>query len=146
MVLIRARGVFNLALALMMASLLQAAEQKDSPKNDRPSLSLRLMPQSAVAPARITGSAELKGGSSGFEEYYCATVAWDWGDGTMSQSTADCDPFEPGKTEIQRRYTAVHEYQSSGVFHVSFRLKKKDKTMATATAVVQISGGVRFGY
>lgn len=146
MTLIRAAGLFSLAVVLTTASPLQAAQQKDSPKNDRPSLSLRLMPQTAIAPARITGTAELKGGSNSFEEYYCATVEWDWDDGTVSESTADCDPFEPGKTEIQRRYTAVHAYQSSGAFRVSFRLKKKDKTMATATAMVQITGADRFGY
>lgn len=146
MTVVRLRGVLSLALALTLASLLPAAEQKDSPRNERPSLLLRLAPQTAIAPARITGSAELRGGSNNFEDYYCATVEWDWDDGTVSQSTADCDPFEPGKTEIQRRYTAVHAYQSSGAFRVSFRLKKKEKTMATATAVVQITGGDRFGY
>lgn len=143
---IRLRGVLSVALALTMAALLQAAGQKDSPKNERPSLSLRLTPQTAIAPARVTGNAELRGGSNNFEEYYCVTAEWDWDDGTVSQSTADCDPFEPGKTEIRRRYTEVHAYQISGSFRVTFRLKKKDKALASTTAVVQITGGDRFGY
>jgi len=143
---IHARGVLNLALALTVTSVLQAADQKDSPKNDRPSLALRLAPQTAIAPARVTGSAELRGGSDNFEDYYCVTAEWDWNDGTVSQSTADCDPFEPGKSEIRRRYTAEHAFQSSGAYRVSFRLKRKDRVLASATAIVQITGADRFGY
>ena len=146
MILIRARRVLSLALALMIAATVQAAQQKDSPKNDRPSLSLRVTPQTAIAPARITGNAELRGGSDNFEDYYCVTVEWDWDDGTVSRSTADCDPFEPGKSEIRRRYTAEHAFQNSGAYRVSVRLKKKDKALATATAFVQITGGGPFGY
>ena len=143
---IRAHAVLSLALTLMIVCLLQAAQQKDSPKNDRPSLSLRLAPQTAIAPARVTGNAELRGGSNSFEEYYCVTAEWDWDDGTVSQSTADCDPFELGKSEIRRRYTAEHIYQNSGAFRVTFKLKRKDKALAATTAVVQITGGDRFGY
>ena len=143
---IHARGVSSLALALTLASGLQAGEQKDSPKNERPSLAVRLAPQTAIAPARITGSAELRGGSDNFEEYYCVTAEWDWNDGTTSQATADCDPFESGKSEIRRRYTAEHAFQSPGAYRVSFRLKRKDKVLASATAFVQITGADRFGY
>lgn len=139
-------GVLCLGVAVSLATVLHAAGQKDTPKNERPSLSLRVSPQTVIAPARVTGSAELKGGSNNFEDYYCVTVDWDWDDGTLSQSTADCDPFEPGKTEIRRRYTATHAYQRAGAYKVSFRLKKKDKTLAIATAVVQVTGGDPFPY
>src|SRR4029450_8488494 len=98
-------GTLFLGVVVSLAAVLHAAGQKDSPKNERPSLSLRVTPQPVMAPARVTGSAELRGGSNNFEEYYCVTVEWDWDDGTLSQSTADCDPFEPGKTEIRRRYS-----------------------------------------
>ena len=143
---VRARRVLTVAFAVALAAMLQAAGQREPSKNDRPSLSLRVTPQTALAPARISGNVELKGGSDSFEEYYCVTVEWDWADGAISQSTADCDPYEAGKTEIRRRYTAEHAYQSSGSYRVAFKLKKKDKVLATATAIVQITGGDRFGY
>ena len=105
-----------------------------------------LCSRNSSRPARITGSAELRGGSDNFEEYYCVTAEWDWNDGTTSQATADCDPFESGKSEIRRRYTAEHAFQSPGAYRVSFRLKRKDKVLASATAFVQITGADRFGY
>jgi hypothetical protein len=139
-------GTLFLGVAVSLATVLHAAGQKDSPKNERPSLSLRVTPQTVIAPARVTGSAELRGGSSNFEEYYCVTVEWEWDDGTISQSTTDCDPYEPGKSEIRRRYTSTHAYERAGAYKVSFRLKKKDKTLAMATAVVQVTGGDPFLY
>jgi len=39
---------------------------------------------------------------------------WEWGDGTESEATQDCDPYEPGTSTIKRRYTATHEYRESG--------------------------------
>ena len=142
----RSNGLIAVAFAAALASLLQAAGQKDPSRNDRPSLALRLAPQTALAPARVTGNAELRGGSDNFEDYYCVTVEWDWNDGSVSQSTADCDPYEPGKSEIRRRYSAEHAYQYAGGYRVAFKLKKKDKVLATATAIVQITGADRYGY
>ena len=102
-----------------------------------------LVPTSLVASSsRIsTAAAELKGGDDDFEEYYCPTIEWNWGDGTVSESTNDCDPYEAGKSQIRRRFTVSHNYRRSGAFRISFRLKNKDKVLASSTTIVRLLGG-----
>ena len=65
-----------------------------------------------------------------YEDFYCPSVEWDWGDGTLSNESADCEPYEAGKSEIKRHFTADQVFNRSGDFRVEFRLKKKDKTIA----------------
>jgi len=137
--------LLTLTVFMALTSSVRAAEQKTAQKNDRPSLSLRLAPRTAIAPVSVTATADLKGGSDNFEDYYCATIEWDWDDGMRSESTADCEPFDLDKSEIRRRYTAQHTYRRSGFYRVTFRLKKKDKALAVAASTVQITGGDPFG-
>ena len=68
------------------------------------------------------------GGADDFEEYYCPTVEWEWGDGTQSESTTDCEPYEAGKSEIKRRFIVEHVFRA-GHYQVSFRLKRRDKAV-----------------
>ena len=82
----------------------------------------------AFSPARVVVTADIKGGANDYEEFYCPSVEWDWGDGTISNQTADCEPYEAGKSEINRHFTADQVFNLSGDFRVEFRLKKKDKT------------------
>jgi hypothetical protein len=101
---------------------------------------VKASPTSGLAPIRVFLTGELKGGPDDYAEFYCPAVEWTWGDGTVSESSADCDPFEPGKSAIQRRYSIQHVYQLPGRFQVQLRLKKKDKTLTMATTAVQIMG------
>src|SRR3970282_861343 len=66
------------------------ADRKEEPKQERPSLSLSLSPRTGIAPAQVRATAEFRGGSDNFEEYYCASVEWEWDDGSLSESTTDC--------------------------------------------------------
>ena len=72
--------------------------------DERPSLSLRASPATAFSPVEVLFFGDLTGGPDDYEEFYCATVEWDWGDGTRSSTTADCEPYEPDKSQIRRRY------------------------------------------
>jgi hypothetical protein len=126
-----------LALPLMLALALSGA---DKPK--RPKLSVKANPSMAISPARVVASADVNGGPDDFEEFYCASVEWDWGDDTRSNNTADCDPYEPGKSEIKRRFTADHVYRTAGDYRIQFRLKKKDKAVASASTSVRIRPGI----
>src|SRR3990170_87976 len=114
-----------LALPLMIALALAGA---DKPK--RPKLTVKATPAMAVSPARVVASADVTGGPDDFEEFYCASIEWDWGDDTKSNNTADCDPYEPGKSQITRRFTADHVYRTAGDYRIQFRLKKKNKAVA----------------
>ena len=127
-----------LALPLMMA--LALAGSPDKPK--RPKLSVKVNPAMAISPARVVASADVNGGPDDFEEFYCAGIEWDWGDDTRSNKSEDCDPYEAGKSQIKRRFTADHVYRTAGDYRVQFRLKKKDKSLAAASASVRIRPGL----
>lgn len=116
------------------------AAQEKKPK--RPKISIRSSPQMAFTPATLTFTVELKDGDDDFEEYYCASVEWDWADGTRSESSDDCEPYEAGKSEIRRRYTIQHKYNIDGVYDVQFRLKQRDKRVASASTKVTIRRGM----
>ena len=111
-------------------------------KVKRPKISVKASPAMAISPARVVASADITGGPDDFEEFYCASIEWEWGDDTKSTSSAACDPDEPGKSQIKRRFTADHVYRTSGEYRVVFRLKKKNKTVASATTSVRIRPGI----
>ena len=104
---------------------------------------LRAQPNVGISPARIVFSAELTGGADDHEEFYCATVEWDWGDDTTSESTTDCEPYEAGKSTIRRRFTVEHRFNRAGNYKVYFKLKRRDKILAAASTNVQVRPGVR---
>jgi hypothetical protein len=83
----------------------------------------------------------LKGGDDDYQEFYCPTVMWEWGDGTESEATQDCNPYEAGVSTIKRRYAAVHEYRESGRFTVVARLKREGKTIVSTNATVTVRPG-----
>src|SRR5262245_21169024 len=92
----------------------EKAEQAVDEKGKKPMLSLRASPPITFSPANILLVAELKGGPDDFEEYYCPAVEWDWGDGTRSENSSDCDPFEAGVSQITRRFSKTHVYNIQG--------------------------------
>lgn len=139
---IAACTVACLAAALSTAAL--AKQKPDGKEPDpRPRVTVRAQPPVGIAPARVVLTAELSGGANDFEEFYCPTVVWEWGDDTTSESTLDCDPYEAGKSEIKRRFTVDHTFRRSGSFKVYFRLKRKDKPVAAASTTIQIQPGAR---
>jgi len=132
----------GLTLAVAIALLLPVAGRADD-KKGKPNISVKASPAIAFSPARVVATADLKGGANDYEDFYCPSIEWEWGDGTTSQDTLDCDPYEPGKSEIKRRFTASKVFQTSGDFRVIFRLKKKDKTIASGSTDVKIRPGAR---
>ena len=128
--------------ALSVAASAQQAVPKDQER--RPKVVLRAQPQIAVAPSRIVLTAELTGGANDFEEYYCPTIEWDWGDDTRSESTIDCDPYEAGKSQIKRRFTVEHVFRRPGAFKLFIRLKRGEKVVGVASTTVQIRSGGPF--
>lgn len=130
--------------AILCASALAVATQAAGPdKKAKPSVSVRVSPIVGFSPARVVLTAELKGGADDYEEFYCASVEWDWGDDTHSESKTDCEPYEAGKSEIKRRFTIDHTYNISGDYRVEFRLKQKDKVVARGAAEVKVRPGAR---
>jgi hypothetical protein len=121
-------------------SLLGADRQEE---NKKPSLSLKATPPIAFSPAKVRVAAEVRGGADDYQDFYCPTIEWDWGDGTISENTEDCNPYEAGKSTIRRRFSAEHIFRMSGNFKVIFKLKRKDKTIAATSVTVQVRPGLR---
>lgn len=124
--------------ALIVAAGLAASAGDDK----RPSLGLRSTPVVAFAPAEILFVGELKGGDNDYEEFYCASVEWDWDDDTRSTTTEDCEPYQAGKSEIRRRFTMRHKFDRSGEYEIRLHLKNKDKILTTARTRVEVRGGL----
>jgi hypothetical protein len=131
------------ALTLLQGALtpLSGADRQEDSK--KPSLSLKATPPISFSPARVRVAAEVRGGSDDYEAFYCPTIEWDWGDGTISENAQDCDPYESGKSTIRRRFSAEHTYRMSGNFKVVFKLKQKSKTIAATSVTVQVRPGIR---
>ena len=143
-------SVASLLMATALAATLAAQKTgKDKDQKDttdpRPKVGLRAQPMIAMAPARVVLTAELTGGANDFEEFYCGAIEWEWGDGTKSESAADCAPYEAGKSEIKRRFTVEHMFQRPGNFRVMFHLKRRDKAVGNATINIQVRPGLRDG-
>jgi hypothetical protein len=132
-----------ITLAVSSPTLAQQRNDKDekSQENPRPKIALRAQPPVGTAPQRIVLTAELTGGADDFEEYYCPTIEWDWGDDTKSESTIDCEPYEPGRSSIKRRFTVEHVFRRAGGYKVFIRLKRKDKIVAATSTTVQVRSG-----
>ena len=132
-------------LVLASWSLSAAGDQKDE-KDKRvkgPSLALKVSPSVAFSPARVVVTAELKGGTDVDEELYCPGLEWDWGDGTVSEASEDCEPFAAGTSTIKRRWVASHTFETAGNYRVLLRLKRGSKTVVGGNTTMQVKPGVR---
>ena len=140
------RACFTLALALAVLLPPHTVQGQEAEASE-PSLSLRATPTSGFTPLRVRVVATLQGGSDDYEELYCASVEWDWDDGTVSESSIDCDPYEAGTSQIQRRFTAEHTFRQRGRHRVIFRLKQRDDVVAFSSVNIEVRLGVgdRFG-
>ena len=127
--------ILSLSLSIASATILVA-------QDDKPELTLRASPNASLAPADILFVGRLRGGKDDHEEFYCLNAEWDWGDGTISQSSFDCEPYEPGISEIRRRFSRRHSYQTGGRYQIRLHLKRGNETIETARTNVRIQGGL----
>lgn len=118
---------------------------QDAQGKGRPKAALRVNPALIFPPARVVATAELTGGANDYQEYYCPKIEWDWGDNTQSESGEDCDPYEAGKSEIRRRYSADHNYRhdpmgGGGSYDVTFRMKQGSKVVLSLRQTIKVQG------
>jgi PKD repeat protein len=131
------RTLFAALSALSLVAPGLSAEKEDGKK---PRLELRSSPRFGFSPINVLFTAELKGGDD-VEELYCPEVEWDWDDGGKSVREADCEPFEPGVTKIDRRFTAYHEYRRAGVYNVSVTLSRSGNKLKKTNVRVTVQAG-----
>ena len=132
-------GAIVVAVGLGVSVAGQTEEKRRDAK--RPSLTLKATPGTGMVPVRISATAEFRGGDDDFQEYYCPAIEWNWGDGTVSEASNDCEPYETGVSEIRRRYTQSHTYKRAGAFRITFRLKSRDKVLTSQSTLVRLLGG-----
>ena len=141
-------GAASLVLAMAFATPASAQkadkDSKDNQDSKRPQIKLKAQPVISMAPSRVVLTAELVGGANDYEDFYCAAVEWEWGDGTKSESSTDCAPYESGKSEIKRRFTVEHVFRM-GAYRVMFHLKRHEKSVGMATVSIQVRPGLRDG-
>ena len=101
---------------------------------------MRATPRFAFSPVIVLFTAELTGGDD-VEELHCPELEWDWDDGGKSVHESDCPPFEPGKTQIERRFTAEHEFKTAGTYNVRMTMRKADRRLAESTVRVTVRAG-----
>ena len=129
-----------------MAVAQDGGQGKPQAKDDddaRPEITLKVAPLIAFSPAKVTVRAEFRGGARDYEPFYCTTIVWDWDDGTTSENTPDCPPYESGTSEIRRYLSNTHTFTMAGRYNVRLRMKKGDKVVGGASTVVQVRAGLR---
>ncbi len=128
--------------AVSLAALLAAGASTDAaPKPKRPRLELRATPRMTFSPAHVLFTAELTGGDDS-EDYHCPEIEWDWDDGGKSVQEADCKPFEPGVTKIDRRFTAEHDYRNAGIYSVRVTMRRAERPIATTAVRITVRPGL----
>lgn len=146
-----------LPLCLLAAMLSLGARDDGEPRADRgrggsrllqaprtrPELVLTANPLVAFAPARVKFTAGLLDGRDDYEEFYCASIEWDWNDGTVSQWTRDCQPYKAGRSKIQRQFRAAHTFDIPDNYEVTFRLKKRGKVVAQVRTTIEVTSGLQ---
>jgi hypothetical protein len=132
----------RLVLALCVFALSTATGASDDKK---PSITLRATPSNGISPLRVVLTAVIHGGPNDYQDFYCPNIEWDWDDGTKSESKSDCEPYEPGKSEIKRSYTVDHRFETPydyKEYRVQFRLKQKNKTVGSASVSIRVQPGI----
>jgi plastocyanin len=129
-----------LAAGLVAALAAPALDASAEDKQKKPGLNLRSTPRFAFSPARVLFVAELQGGDD-VEDLYCPEVEWDWDDGGKSVTEADCPPFVPGQTKIERRFSAEHDFKRAGSYNVKVRLRRLGKSVAAQTLRLTVRPG-----
>jgi hypothetical protein len=137
------RALSLLAVLLVSLATDSAVGAQRSGDDKKPSLSLRATPPVGFSPLRVRLVVDVKGGSDDYAEFYCPAIEWDWGDGTVSGNSEDCDPYQAGKSTIKRRYSTEHIFRQPGTFQVFFRLKQRDRVIGASSSNVQVRAGVR---
>ena len=133
-------SIAALAAALAAGGPVNAGQRSDD--NKKPSVAFKATPPVGLAPLKVRVVVDLKGGANDYVDFYCAAVEWDWADGNISGSSDDCDPYQAGKSEIQRRFTAEHTFREDGQYEIAFRLKQKNRVVAYTKGTVRVRSGI----
>src|SRR6185503_5021768 len=139
--MIHPRRALSLLAVLVVALATGNATNAQRGDDKKPSLSLKATPPVGFSPLRVRIMVDVRGGSDDYADFYCPSIEWDWGDGTVSGNSEDCDPYQAGKSSIKRRYSIEHVFRQPGSWQVFFRLKQRDRVIAASSSNIQVRPG-----
>jgi len=125
------RAVLSVALAALVAAVAAAGPKK-------PSIELKVLPQMGSPATTFLFVVTLSGGVDS-EELHCLTLEWAWDAGDNSTSEGECEPFEPGRTRIQRRFTTERQFRTEGPRRVEVVVRKGERTVARSSTTVRVT-------
>ena len=82
---------------------------------------------------------DVRGGADDYADFYCPAIEWDWGDGTVSGNSEDCDLSGREEHDPAALFHRARVPQP-GSFQVFFRLKQRDRVIAASSGNVQRPG------
>ena len=135
-----------LGVAVVGIAMLPWAAPVAGEGSPKPSLNLKASPQVGFSPMRVVLTAELKNVGDKEADLYCPSVVWDWGDGTQSMHSANCEPFEAGSTAVKTRYVQEHTYNMPGRFRVVLRLERSSKVLLAGSTTLTVRPGGNIMY
>ena len=124
-------GCTQLNTVYVPSQLKNFNEEKKS--KSKPHLTISVVPRVLHPMTYISAVVKIKGGPIS-EDFYCQTITWDWGDGTISSTSEDCEPFEEGQ-QVRTLFTKIHQYSSPGEYKIIFTLGKH-----SVSTTVNVSG------
>jgi hypothetical protein len=127
-------------LATAMFAIGSTPAESGEAKPKKPKLEMRALPRIGVAPVEVLAIAKLVEGDD-IEEFYCPELEWEWDDDATSIQEIDCPPFEPGM-KIERRFSTRHLYNRRGYYTIRLRLKNGGRTIASASAEIEVRRGL----
>lgn len=111
----------------------------DAPKAKvkKPALTLRVLPRMGRVSTSFLFTAILEGGEDS-EALHCLVAEWSFGSDDTSLAEPECEPFEAGKTKLERQYSIERRFGSEGQKYVSVTLRKGDKVIARASTDLRV--------
>ena len=118
----------------------QTSDKSDQPTKDVSLSMIEATPLKGAAPLDVSFVVQLLNIEGHEEDYYCAAMTWDFGDGEREAITPGCLPYEEVKDQddiVQLFYTTQHFYRSPGTYTVRFTLND----LVSAPVTITVYGG-----
>jgi len=120
------------ALALLLAPFSSGAPAS------KPKLTLKALPANGTTSTLFLFQAILTGGED-TEDFYCLGIEWVWEEQLDSSlNEAECPPYKPGETRIDRSFSEEQTFHTAGSHLVKVVLLKGEKEIAAASITVKV--------
>lgn len=124
---------------LLLAAILSTASARASGEaSAKPKLVLRAAPTYGTPSTLFVFRAQLTGVPES-EDFYCLSTEWVWEEqADSSLNEAECPPFVPGETKIDRTFVEEQSFRRPGPHRVRVVLRQGDKEIASASITVTV--------